>query len=308
MVTSLKVKVAPEPHASVAVAVANEGVAGHEIVDGAGKTEITGAVLSITLIVCEAVEEFPQASTAVHVLVTEYDPAHAPLVVTSLKVKLAPDPQATVAVAVANEGVAGQEIVDGAGNAAITGALVFVTVMVCEAVEEFPQASTAVHVLVTEYDPAQAPLVVTSLKLNVAPDPQASVAVAVANEGVAGQEIVDGAGKAAIAGAVLSITLIVCEAVDEFPQASTAVHVLVTEYDPAQAPLVVTSLKVKVAPDPQASVAVAVANEGVAGHEIVDGAGKAAITGAAVSVTVIVCEAVEEFPQASVAVHVLVTE
>ena len=38
---------------------------------------------------------------------------------------------------------------------------------------------------------------------------QASVAVAVAKLGVAGQEIVDGAGNCAITGGVLSITLIV---------------------------------------------------------------------------------------------------
>jgi hypothetical protein len=49
-----------------------------------------------------------------------------------------------------NSGIAGQAIVEGAGKAAITGAVVSVTVMVCEAVEEFPQMSTAVQVLVTE--------------------------------------------------------------------------------------------------------------------------------------------------------------
>ena len=59
------------PQASVAVAVAKLGVAGQEIVLGAGKSEITGAVLSITLIVCDAVDAFPQASVAVQVLVTE---------------------------------------------------------------------------------------------------------------------------------------------------------------------------------------------------------------------------------------------
>ena len=59
--------------------------------------------------------------------------------------------------------------------------------------------------------------------------PQASVAVAVAKLGVAGQEIVLGAGNAAITGAVVSVTLIVCDAVDVFPLASVAVHVLVTE-------------------------------------------------------------------------------
>jgi hypothetical protein len=72
---------------------------------------------------------------------------------------------------------------------------------------------------------------------------------------VAGQSIVEVAGKAAITGAVLSCTLIVCEAVDELPHESVAVQVLVTEYEPAHEPLVVTSAEVKA--EPQASVAVA---------------------------------------------------
>ena len=69
-------------------------------------------------------------------------------------------------------------MVDVAGKAAITGAVVSCTLMVCEAVEAFPQASVAVQVRVTEYEPAQAPLVVTSLKVNVNALPHSSVAVA----------------------------------------------------------------------------------------------------------------------------------
>ena len=70
--------------------------------------------------------------------------------------------------------------------------------------DELPQASKAVQVLVTLYDPAQAPVVVTSAEVNVKADPHASVAVATANTGVAGQSIVVGAGNAAITGAVIS--------------------------------------------------------------------------------------------------------
>ena len=95
-------------------------------------------------------------------------------------------------------------MVDVAGNCAITGATVSCTLMVCEAVAVFPQASVAVQVRVTEYEPAQAPFVVTSLNVNVNVLPHSSVAVACANCGVAGQEIVDVAGKAAITGAVVS--------------------------------------------------------------------------------------------------------
>ncbi len=74
------------------------------------------------------------------------------------------------------------------------------------------------------------------------------------------------AGKAAITGAVLAMTLMVCDAVDTLPQASVAVQVRVTLYDPAQAPAVVTSLDVRVKTLPQASVAVATAKTGTAGQ------------------------------------------
>ena len=136
-------------------------------------------------------------------------------------------PQASTAVAVANTGVDGQSRVVGAGKAAITGAVISCTLMVCVAVEVLPQASVAVQVLVVLYDPAQAPGVVTSLEVNVKALPQASVAVAMANTGVAGQSMVVAAGRAAITGAVISCMLMVCVAVEVLPQASVAVQVLV---------------------------------------------------------------------------------
>ena len=151
--------------------------------------------------------------------------------------------------------------------------------------EMFPQSSVAVHVLVTLYSPAQSPEVVTSLNRRLNALPHASVAVAVANDGVAGQLIVDTPGNAAITGASVSMTCIVCDLVDTFPQSSVAVHVLVTLYSPAQSPLVVTSANTRLNALPHASVALAVANDGVAGQLIVDGAGNAAITGASVSIT-----------------------
>ena len=100
--------------------------------------------------------------------------------------------------------------------------------IVCEAVEELPQSSVAVQVLVTLYDPAQAPFVVTSAEVNVKALPQASDAVATANTGVAGQLMVEGEGSADITGAVISCTLMVCKAVDTLLQPSVAVQVLVT--------------------------------------------------------------------------------
>ena len=67
----------------------------------------------------------------------------------------------------------------------------------------------AVHVLVTLYTPAHAVLVVTSLKVNVNALPHASVAVAVAKLGVAGQLMVVNPGNGSITGAVTSCTFIV---------------------------------------------------------------------------------------------------
>ena len=174
-------------------------------------------------------------------------------------------------------------MVVGAGSDAMTGAVMSCTLMVCDLVDALPHASVAVHVLVTLYDPAQAPFVVTSanVKLNVLPHP--SEAVAVANTGVAGQLIVEGAGSAAMTGAVTSCTLIVWDAVDELPQASVAVQVLVTLYEPAQAPAVVTFTKVILIELPHASDAVAIVNDGVAGQLMVVGAGSGAMTGAEIS-------------------------
>ena len=85
-----------------------------------------------------------------------------------------------------------------------------------------------VQVLVTLYEPAQAPGVVTVTDDQVNELAQASTAVGIANSGVAGQLIRLGAGKALITGAVMSCTFIVCEAVDELSHPSVAVHVLVT--------------------------------------------------------------------------------
>jgi hypothetical protein len=62
-----------------------------------------GAFVSVTLIVCEAVDELPHESVAVQVLVTEYE-QHEPLVVISAEVNVKAEPQASVAVATANTG------------------------------------------------------------------------------------------------------------------------------------------------------------------------------------------------------------
>jgi len=174
-----------------------------------GKAAMTGAVISCTLIVCDAVALLPQSSVAVQVLVTLYSPAQAPKVVTSLKTRLKALPQASVADAISKEGVAGQLMVAGAGSGLMMGAVISCTLIVCDAVAIFPQSSDAVQVLVTLYSPAQSPLVVTSANSKLKALPQISVADADAKEGMAGQLIVVLAGNGSITGAVISCTLIV---------------------------------------------------------------------------------------------------
>jgi predicted RecA/RadA family phage recombinase len=227
---------------SVAVATAKTGDAGQLMVVGAGNAAMTGAVISWTLMVCEVVELLPHSSVAVHVRVRLYEPVQAPGVVTSLCVREKTLPQLSVAVATANTGEAGQLMVEGAGNAAKTGAVISWTLMVWEALELLPHASVAVHVRVMLYEPVQAPGVDTSLCVREKTLPQLSVAVATSNAGEAGQFMVDGLGKAAITGGVISWTFMVCEAVELLPHSSVAVHVRVTLYEPVQVPGLVKSL------------------------------------------------------------------
>jgi hypothetical protein len=255
-----------------------------------------------------AVLELPHASVAVQVRVTERFCGQEPGVVTSAKVRVGVPPQASVAVGVPKEGVAGHSIVEGPGSAEITGPVVSVTLMVWLAVLELPHASVAVQVRVTEYFCGQEPGVVTSAKVRVGFASHASVAVGVAKEGVAGHSIVEGPGRAEITGPVVSVTLMVWLAVLELPQASVAVQVRVTECFWGQEPGVVTSAKVRVGLPPQASVAVGVVNEGVAGHSIVEGPGSAERTGPVLSSTLMIWLAELELPHASVAVQVRVTE
>ena len=84
---------------------------------------MVGGVWSSTLIVWLAVEALPHWSVAVQVRVTVLV-LPQPSVVTSAEVSVKALPQASVAVATAKTGVAGQLMVLGAGNAAMTGAVI----------------------------------------------------------------------------------------------------------------------------------------------------------------------------------------
>ena len=135
--------------------------------------------------------------------------------------------------------------------------------------------------------------------------PQASDDAGVLNTGEAGQLIVALAPTPLITGAVLSITLIVWLRVELLLHPSWAVQVRCMLYAPPQK-LVVTSFELSVRPAVlQASVAVALLNTGVAGHCTVS-AGELIlfITGAVLSITLIVWLDVVVLPQASTAVHV----
>src|SRR5437867_9911674 len=101
---------------------------------GAGSAEMTGAVVSSTVMVWVAVLLLRHGSFAVQVRVTEYFCGQVPGVVASEKVNVTVPPQPPVAAGVAKEGVAGHSMVVGPGSAEITGAVVSSTVMVWLAV------------------------------------------------------------------------------------------------------------------------------------------------------------------------------
>src|SRR5439155_8454464 len=112
---------------------------------------------------------------------------------------------------------------------------------------------------------------------------QASVAVGVVNDPVAGHSTVEGPGSVEITGGVVSTRWMVWLAVELLLQRSVAVQVRVTSWAWGQLPGVVTSLNVKVGLGSQLSLAVGVAKEGVAGHSMVEGPGNDEITGGVVS-------------------------
>ena len=115
-----------------------------------------------------------------------------------------------------NDGVAVHSIVASAPAVPITGGVVSVTVIVCVLVAlVLPQASIASQVLVLVKLLAQVPAAVTSeIKFMVDP-PHASLAVGAVNVGDAVHSIVALAPAAPIAGACVSVTVMVCDLVAE---------------------------------------------------------------------------------------------
>src|SRR5213075_2763412 len=106
------------------------GAAVHSIVAFAPPVPIVGALVSVNVIICETVLlEFPQASTALHVLVIVFE--HEVPTVTSLPTIFTVAPlHASLAVGAVNEGVAVHSIVALAPAVPIVGACVSFKVMV----------------------------------------------------------------------------------------------------------------------------------------------------------------------------------
>lgn len=224
VVTSANVKVGV-PQLSVTVGVVQEGTPEHSIEEGPGSPEMTGGVVSSTLMIWDAVAVLPHPSSAVQVLVIVYSFGQEPFVVTSAKVNVGV-PQLSVTVGVVHDGVPEHSILDGPGNPEMTGGMVSSTLIVCVAVAVLPQSSVAVQVRVILYSLGQVPLVVTSANVSTGV-PQLSVAVGVVHDGVPEHSIVDAPGRPDITGGIVSSTLIVWDTVAVFPQRSVAVQVRV---------------------------------------------------------------------------------
>src|SRR6185369_9164945 len=205
------------------------------------------------------------------------------------------------------DGVAVHSIVASAPAVPIIGAVVSVCVIVCDTVDELlPHPSTAIQVLVVVLAHVLPPVTSDPICCTVTVL-HASLAVGAVNDGVAVHSIVPFVPAAPMTGACVSTCVIVCDTVVELlPHPSTAIQVLV---------VVLAHVLPPVTSDPicctvtvlHASLAVGAVNTGVAVHSIVALAPAVPITGAVVSVCVIVCDTVDELlPHPSTAIHVLV--
>jgi hypothetical protein len=177
--------------------------------------------MSRTVIVLLHVDELPQASVARHVRVHTVGQVPEEVVLTTVGVKVPLQP--SLAVGVAHERGAGQSIVVAAGHVML-GAVMSRTVMVLLQVAVLPQSSVAFQVRVHTVGQVPADTVLTTVMSTVAS--QASLAVAVPQDGLDGQSMVVASGQE-MTGGVLSITVTDWLQVDALPQASVAVQVRV---------------------------------------------------------------------------------
>src|SRR6187200_3726863 len=218
------------PQASLTVTLATFGAGTTPLqaamVTLAGQEMDGGVVSTVLVIVCEQVAAFPQASVALYVLVvTSVQPVVSMASLTKVTIAF---PQASLTVTLATFGAGTAPLqaamVTLAGQEMDGGVVSTVLVIVCEQVAAFPQASTALYVLVvTSVQPVVSMASLT--KVTVA-FPQASMTVTFATFGAGTAPlqtaIVILAGHVMVGGVVSTVLVIVCEHVAAFPQASTA--------------------------------------------------------------------------------------
>ncbi len=118
-----------------------------------------------------------------------------------------------------------------AGTPVITGSSVSVVVITCVATVSFPQSSDTVQVRVI-VTPHPFVTICSSNAIGKSVS-QLSVAVTFAEpaSGISSHSTSISAGTPANSGAVVSVMIIVCVAVETFPQASVAVQVRIVVYD-----------------------------------------------------------------------------
>src|SRR5438093_1421481 len=176
------------------------------MVASAGQLATVGALLSITVMVCEQVTELVCASVAVQVrcvLLTSL-PLTPRLASTNVTVRLVS--HVSLNTGVPNTGVAGHWMVASAGQLVTVGALLSMSVMACERATAFVCASVAVQVrcvLLTSL-PLIARLASTTLTVRLVS--HVSLNTGVHKAGVAGQSMVAWAGQLVTGRAQLSIT------------------------------------------------------------------------------------------------------
>lgn len=215
--------------------------------------------------------------------------------------------QLSVAVTVggAGTGVA-QSKVKSAGTPANTGPLLSNTTMFCEAVAALPQSSVAVQVRTKVKQPVVGSPIYDWVRMAGTLLSQKSEAVTVAGAGIGVQQFsVRSAGMPAKIGGVVSVMVMVCEAVAVLPQLSVADQVRVMVMQPVTGSPMVDSCSETGTLGSQASVAETVGAVGIAAVQSkLRLAGTPTKVGVVLSKTIMVCKATAELPQSSSAVHI----
>ena len=274
---------------------------------------MTGAVVSVTVIVWVQVPALLQLSVAVHVRVMTDASAQVPAATLSLAETAGAPSQLSVAAAlpVLTGAVEASHATVTLAGQVMTGAVASTTVIVWPQLLLLPQSSVAVQVRVMMDASAQLPDAMLSdevitgvpVQLSVAvpvPVPAAAVEASHSTVTLAGQEMT---------GAMLSVTVIVWTQVPTLPQPSVLDQVREITDSTGQLPEATLSLRDTAEAPWQLSVAVAVPvpDGSVDAPQLIVMLAGQVTTGAVVSTIVIVCrQSLPTLPQASVAVQVRV--